>query len=512
MSQLTPPRLLSLFIFATIVFAALGRERVETAPPGERLSVKREAEAPADPSTTPRLVGSSSCATAACHGGLSGNPIVGAEFPIWSQRDPHSRAYSVLLNDLSQQMAARLELKQPPHESAICLNCHSPAQVINAEAEPGRERHSTEGVSCERCHGPAEQWLTPHVRKDWRPRSLTEKQKLGFRDLTDVLTRANLCADCHVGGPGLDVNHDLIAAGHPRLFVELSAFHANWPKHFPNNHTRPTRERGIGADTKGRSEIRLASSEAKLWAIGQVVIAQRSMELLAHRAAQAETNSSASWPELAEWNCFACHHDLQAGSWRQARSPLANASRVKNSLAGNAWPYALIESLAIETNHGELVGEKSLWQPLRALIAKPVPPPAPIQKHATAIATELGAWAKQLNQPEAFDQHFSAAAIDKLRLSLTSDVGAKLISQDWDSATQLTLALTSLHHASVASRAATDPAGLQTDREVQAVIDSMNESLNFPLGFQSPRNFADKPIERLQADLKRLRKLWTSPK
>jgi hypothetical protein len=229
MPQLTPSRLLSLFIIATILFAALGRERVETAPLVERQSAKREGEAP----TEPRLVGSASCATAACHGGLSGQPIVGAEFSIWSQRDPHSRAYSVLLNDLSQQMAKRLELMQPAHESAICLNCHSPATTTVTEAAPDRERHPIEGVSCEQCHGPAEHWLTAHVRKDWRPRSLAEKQKLGYRDLTDVLTRANLCADCHVGGPGRDVNHDLIAAGHPRLFFELSAFHANMPRHWP---------------------------------------------------------------------------------------------------------------------------------------------------------------------------------------------------------------------------------------------------------------------------------------
>ena len=181
-------------------------------------------------------------------------------------------------------------------------------------------------------------------------------------------------------------------------------------------------------------------------------------------------------------------------------------------MAGNAWPYALIEPLAIELNHAELVGEKSSWQPLRALIAKPVPPTAPIQKQATTIAVKLSAWARQLNQREAADQHFSSAAIDKLRLSLVGDVGAKLIEQDWDSATQLTLALTSLHHASIAARTATTPADEQRDREVQTVIDSMTETLNFPLGFQSPRDFADKPIERLQTDLIRLRKLWTSPK
>ena len=506
MSHTTLSRLLSLLFIAAIMFAMLGRERVDTAPPNNAVVKADAIDSTKKTETAPRLVGSASCAAAACHGGLSGHPTIGAEFPIWSGRDPHSRAYSVLLNDLSQQMAKRLELKQPAHESAVCLNCHSPATTVT-ETVPRRERLPIDGVSCEQCHGPAEHWLTAHVRKDWHARSLEEKLRLGYRDLSDVLTRANLCVDCHVGGPGRDVNHDLIAAGHPRLFFELSAFHANWPKHWPNESD--SKRHSIDA---GKEKSTASYFEAKLWAIGQVATAQRSMELLAGRATDAESKPSASWPELAEWNCFACHHDLQAASWRQARSSLANASRVKDSMAGNAWPYALIEPLAIEMNHAEIVGEKSLWKPLRGLIAKPVSQPAPIQKHATTIATELSVWAQQLNQLEASGQHFSAAAIDKLRLRLVGDDGAKLIAQDWDSATQLTLALTSLHHASIAVRTANTPADEQRDREVQAVIDSMNESLNFPLGFQSPRDFADKPIERLQTDLMRLRKLWTSPK
>lgn len=518
MSHVTPSRLLCFLAVAAILFAASWRERVETAPPTEPSAQTNVGEANAKTTTALRLVGSASCATAACHGGLSGQPIIGAEFPIWSQRDPHSRAYSVLLNDLSQQMVKRLGLTPPAHELAVCLNCHSPATTAFAEAASGRERHSIDGVSCEQCHGPAEHWLTAHVRKDWRTRSPAEKQRLGYRDLTDVLTRASLCVDCHVGGPGRDVNHDLIAAGHPRLFFELSAFHANWPKHWPReaggrallpDHTSPTRQRGVDQEAGSGKQTAASSFEAKLWAIGQVVTAQRSLELLAQRAAHADANSAASWPELAEWNCFACHHDLQAGSWRQARTDL---SRVKDSLAGNVWPYALIESLAIETDHAELVGDKSLWQPLRSLIGRPFPPPALIQKQAATIAAELGVWAKDLNQRDAADQHFSSAAINKLQLRLTGDVGAKLIARDWDSATQVVLALASLHHASVAARTKKTSADEERDREIQAVIDSMNETLNFPLGFQSPRDFVDKPIERLQADLLRLRKLLISPK
>lgn len=58
----------------------------------------------------PKFVGSSSCAAAACHGGLAGNKVVGSEFPLWAARDPHARAYSALHSSLSKQMASRLRL------------------------------------------------------------------------------------------------------------------------------------------------------------------------------------------------------------------------------------------------------------------------------------------------------------------------------------------------------------------------------------------------------------------
>ena len=148
---------------------------------------------------SPKFVGSSSCAAAACHGGLAGNKVVGSEFPLWAARDPHARAYSALHSDLSRQMAARLKLSnKTAHESAECLNCHSPATAAKESTITGHAPLAS--VDCEQCHGAAELWLTPHRRKDWKRLSTDVKQRLGYKDLSDVLTRAMLCTDCHVGG------------------------------------------------------------------------------------------------------------------------------------------------------------------------------------------------------------------------------------------------------------------------------------------------------------------------
>ncbi|HEV8058888.1 MAG TPA: hypothetical protein VGP68_03395, partial [Gemmataceae bacterium] len=54
--------------------------------------------------------------------------------------------------------------------------------------------------------------------------------------------------------------------------------------------------------------------EVRAWALGQVLSAQAALELLATRA----SDTGRPWPEFAEYDCFACHHDLKSKSWRAA--------------------------------------------------------------------------------------------------------------------------------------------------------------------------------------------------
>jgi hypothetical protein len=77
----------------------------------------------------------------------------------------------------------------------ICMSCH--ATVDEASMTP-----IDEGVSCEACHGAAEEWRSPH-QKGGNP-------KPGMRNLKDAKTRAKLCSDCH---RITDVR--LLSAGHP---------------------------------------------------------------------------------------------------------------------------------------------------------------------------------------------------------------------------------------------------------------------------------------------------------
>ncbi len=438
----------------------------------------------------PKFVGSSSCAAAACHGGLAGHKVIGSEFPLWAARDPHAQAYSVLLTDLSKQMAARLKLSnKTAHESAECLNCHSPATAAKESTLTGHAPLA--GVDCEQCHGAAEHWLTPHRRKDWKQLSPDVKQRLGFKNLSDVLTRATLCTDCHVGGPGRDVNHDLLAAGHPRLFFELSTFHANWPKHWP----RKTDDSKHPVPDAKPNDPPGSLFEAKLWAVGQVVTAQRSLELLSRRATHDRT-----WPEFAEWNCFACHHDLESDSWWQLPN---RQKQPHDALSWNSWPYAMLEPLARQTYGPEFRGSASpISGTLRLRLRfTTLRPPAPnIAAEAAAAAKSLRAWAMTLNQAEPTEAQklFSPEALKSLRESLVGNEGQQLVARDWDSATQVFLAINALRYAEKGARGGLDSAD---EAQVQAVLDSMRKSLDFQNGYRGPR----------QSELRELKTLLIAP-
>lgn len=297
-----------------------------------------------------RLIGTGGCSAANCHGRppgedqkqLSFHP--GNEYGIWVHRDPHAKAYTVLFNRQSRDMAKRLGLESAA-TAKVCLACHSTlseTELNASEAEfasglshsPDRRAQLRDGVSCEACHGPAEGWLQPHKQTEWR--KYTNLGAVGFRDNRDAKVRAKACVSCHVGGEGRDVDHDLIAAGHPRLTFELAAYQRQYVRHWPEERT---------------------GSLAQLWAEGQQQSALAALEQLERRAngtkpvtpwvEQAHKNlelpgkAESPWPEFSELSCYACHHDLAQPSWRQARS--GGSAGVAE---WGSWTFALWPTIA----------------------------------------------------------------------------------------------------------------------------------------------------------------------
>jgi hypothetical protein len=215
--------------------------------------------------------------------------------------------------------------------------------------------------------------------------------------------------------------------------------------------------------------------------------------LLEQRAALAEKHSRAAWPELAEWNCFACHHDLKEASWRQART---DAAKSVSKPLWNSWPLALIDFLPDAPNsESPAAARKSLAQ-LRPLMNRPDPSKADVRRLAIESARHLSDWSERLNQPVG---SFGDDVITRMLMQLSSDKGQQRLSDNWDTATQVYLGLSALTAASRHGRE-------RIDRwvELDAVLHSLNETLNFPEGFQSPKDFGAGPIERLRSDLKRI--------
>ncbi|MEX0818607.1 MAG: multiheme c-type cytochrome [Pirellulaceae bacterium] len=258
-----------------------------------------------------KFLGARSCAASACHGGIAADPRFPLsrrnEYAHWLDKDPHARGYLTLQNDASTAILKRLARSADDDATlakrlANCFGCHNPQPAQSRQAATFFDR---DAVSCEICHGPAKQWIGSHVTEAWPGLKETGvAATLGFIATEDIKTRARICADCHVGSSGREVNHDLIAAGHPALKFELTAYYAMLPKHW-----RDVEER--------QSHPRL---ERELWQAGQVACAESALELLTWRASRAAAQETdVVWPEFAEYDCYACHHDLVHPSWRQTR-------------------------------------------------------------------------------------------------------------------------------------------------------------------------------------------------
>ena len=226
-------------------------------------------------------IGAGGCASSNCHGGTTAatvgeNRILGNEYAIWSVSDKHARAYKSLEEARGKRMAEILGIAGATRDKR-CTVCH-------AAGSPDKSR--SDGVACEACHGPAEGWLGSHTR----PNSHDASVRAGMTDTKKLDIRAKTCLACHLGAAGQDVDHELIAAGHPDLAFELDTFTAAQPAH----HRPPT-----------------PNMRQRAWAVGQTVGLAEAMRLV-------QTHEK-TWPEFSDLECYQCHHDLRAESWRIQR-------------------------------------------------------------------------------------------------------------------------------------------------------------------------------------------------
>jgi hypothetical protein len=329
-----------------------------------------------------RFQGSTSCAASACHGGQESdarpNYILRNEYSIWSGRDPHSRAYQSLSNARSRQILTRLGIRSTDSEYQNCLACHNPQQWGQEQTDKILTTSSRrEGVGCEACHGPAERWRTKHYLSDWNQ---TQAERSGMVDTDNLLIRARRCADCHVGSPNGEVNHDLLAAGHPPLRFDYAALLQRMPKHWNERRAPPPAASTVTSDP---AAVHIAAADAAL-------------ELLAARSGR--NADQRVWPEFATARCASCHHEL---------TPALATATTRPNLAANALRYedefaTWIEKTTADAPQGSTARQlHSTLNSLRQTMnSGAVPDATAIHRLATSARDELHAWIAETYYPQ----------------------------------------------------------------------------------------------------------------
>jgi hypothetical protein len=339
------------------------------------------------------FLGTLSCSSTSCHGGAETwgpTGLVGHhEYVRWigtearyadgrrgydprarlesSNADPHALAAWRMTQPRFQEVLRKASLRGDGSSDANmyqrCAACHDPLglatgsesprngadkklvslnhphQKPHAPAHPEEDNELSRGaavmrgISCESCHGGAAQWITAHYRRDVSREWLAEQ---GLIDTKNLLVRARQCAACHVGSADQDMNHDMIAAGHPPLRFEQASYEALLAgKHWNDGPER-------AADS---------NYEIQLWAAGRVAAADAALALLEGRARRASSQEpgvrgQGPWPEFAESNCFACHQPMRSMEGQRAARDGAG-SRLVGVAEWQTWNLALMKSVTV---------------------------------------------------------------------------------------------------------------------------------------------------------------------
>ncbi|HWX53787.1 MAG TPA: multiheme c-type cytochrome [Verrucomicrobiae bacterium] len=401
-----------------------------------------------------KYVGPGTCGSSACHGSIQPRTltlVLQNEYSTWVTKDAHFKALHSLDNPVSKRMAQILEIDNPA-ASPKCLACH--ALAVSPE-EKARE-FDVESVSCESCHGPASGWLESHMLKDWTPQ---KSFALGMVDLSDPASRSETCLSCHLGTTTKDVDHKMLAAGHPDLVFELDSYSAIQPPHW-----KPSTD---------------PNHSLRLWAVNQAVQLRESLKKLA-RHTQGPT-----WPEFSEYDCFSCHHSLTKpeSSWRQERG---YQNRIAGSPPWESAHYTVFRILAKDVDaqaSQQLDAQLAIVYRLSSNLRSS---PKEITDNALVASDLTDRLVAEINQAN-FDLPRAARLLRAI-----SDQGDAISSQDTRSAEQATMALDTIF-ACYEKQTRSQPT-------VRAAIDGLFREVNNPSSYDAPRFSAQ--MRRVSAALR----------
>ena len=295
------------------------------------------------------------------------NWILANEVETWGKKgDKHAQAYTSLLSETGVKIGNAMGIQGAVSCDKRCLACHTGFPIAEMETVQGlmidevtsqKEGSITAGVSCEGCHGPAggtQGWLSAHTSKDtWRFITPEEKSQKGFYDVRSVISRTRLCLSCHLGNAeqGRVLTHEMYAAGHPPLpAFEIETFEQQMPKHWtPRNEKSPELQKEFLEQTGIRTNPdELNATKSML--IAALISRSESLRLTANLAEGIVSDQipKPKWPDFAQFDCYACHHDLKSESWRKTAQHAGSPGRPRLV----PWPESLSRLAALQAHSG----------------------------------------------------------------------------------------------------------------------------------------------------------------
>ncbi len=310
-----------------------------------------------------RYFGAKYCA--GCHekgpgGAFTDQIVLLNEFNTWVNKDRHNNSLSRLKvdhKDRCAKMDAILKWPKTVTEDRRCLTCH--AVSVEGAVIAGQTFDANEGVTCTACHGSEKSipgqgsWVTAHIvgqanEDQWRKLSVDKKVATGFKNLRDPVERSKMCLSCHVGNAaeGKVITHEMYAAGHPALpSIEISTFSEQQPRHYRLGREQkdPVAAKYVGFESGELEETKIALVGAIMNLRENMALTASLVDMPADHDAKAK-----AWPEIARFDCAACHHELKRPSWRQERGYQVSPGRILPPL----WPEALVSAAVAVTTSG----------------------------------------------------------------------------------------------------------------------------------------------------------------
>jgi hypothetical protein len=294
---------------------------------------------------------------------------------------------------------------------------------------------------------------------------------LGFRNLRSLTTRTETCVACHIGSPAATVDHDLIAAGHPRLAFEMSAFVSILPRHWD-------------ATVETQQD---PGQEIRLWAIGQAASAKAMADIVAARAKKAvHEKQSHLLPDFAEFDCNACHHDLT--------EPTLGRPTLRQPLGTPRWGSWAIPSAKFLAQG--TASEKSL-EALLATMGQSRLRSAPANEVATAAqraSDDLASWLRSQESTR-----YDAAQASKLLHRVIDETSDAQWQPNWDGQMQRFLAIAA---ASQSLQRLTGKTPFTPSSDSRALI-PLRTRLKYRPDHATPYGYDPKEVDALLAELRK---------